>query len=143
MKSKSEFATNMLSLACGLLVAVTVDTGLAEELPAPAGGSVLWYRAPAQNWEKEALPIGNGRLGGMIFGGIDREQIQFNEDTLWIGDEKDTGAYQTFGDLYIDFGDAVGTVGVWNPSRHQGSRGQEVDNFGSAAKSRWRVSPEW
>ncbi len=64
----------------------------------------LWYNKPAINWEKEALPIGNGRLGGMIFGGIEREQIQFNESSLWIGDEKDTGAYQAFGDVFIEFG---------------------------------------
>ncbi|MHC4247624.1 MAG: glycoside hydrolase family 95 protein [Planctomycetota bacterium] len=64
---------------------------------------VLRYRGPARNWEKEALPIGNGRLGGMIFGGVDKEHIQFNEDTLWIGDEGDTGAYQAFGDIFIEF----------------------------------------
>ena len=63
----------------------------------------LWYRTPAADWEKEALPIGNGRLGGMIFGGIDKEHIQFNEDSLWIGDEKDTGSYQAFGDIFIEF----------------------------------------
>jgi alpha-L-fucosidase 2 len=37
----------------------------------------------------------------MIFGGVDREHIQFNEDSLWIGDKIDTGAYQAFGDLTI------------------------------------------
>ena len=63
----------------------------------------LWFEKPATSWEKEALPIGNGRLGAMIFGGIERERIQFNEDTLWIGDESDTGAFQAFGDLFIDF----------------------------------------
>jgi alpha-L-fucosidase 2 len=51
----------------------------------------------------EALPIGNGRLGGMIFGDIGTEHIQFNEISLWSGDEKDTRAYQAFGDLFIDF----------------------------------------
>ncbi|WP_078435439.1 glycoside hydrolase family 95 protein [Metabacillus halosaccharovorans] len=44
----------------------------------------LWYKQPAQKWE-EALPIGNGRLGGMVFGGIQQERIQLNEDTLWSG----------------------------------------------------------
>jgi alpha-L-fucosidase 2 len=48
----------------------------------------LWYRQPAQKWT-EALPIGNGRLGGMIFGGISSERIQFNEDTLWKGHPHD------------------------------------------------------
>ena len=44
----------------------------------------LWYRAPATNWTA-ALPIGNGRLGAMIFGGVTREHLQLNEDTLWAG----------------------------------------------------------
>ena len=64
--------------------------------------NVLWYDKPAGNWEKEALPIGNGRLGCMIFGDVPKEHIQFNEDTLWLGDEKDTGAYQSFGDIFIE-----------------------------------------
>ena len=62
----------------------------------------VWYDRPATNWETEALPIGNGRLGGMIFGGVEKERVQFNEDSLWIGDEKDTGAYQAFGDVYVE-----------------------------------------
>lgn len=46
--------------------------------------SSLWYSRPASVWQ-EALPIGNGRLGAMIFGGVRRERIQLNEDTLWGG----------------------------------------------------------
>jgi alpha-L-fucosidase 2 len=63
----------------------------------------LWYDRPATNWETEALPIGNGRLGAMLFGGPLRDRIQFNEGSLWIGDEEDTGAYQAFGDVFVDF----------------------------------------
>ncbi len=44
----------------------------------------LWYDKPADNWE-EALPIGNGRLGAMIFGGIENERIQLNEESVWTG----------------------------------------------------------
>ena len=44
----------------------------------------LWYATPAQLWV-EALPVGNGRLGAMVFGGPARERIQFNEETLWNG----------------------------------------------------------
>ncbi len=44
----------------------------------------LWYRRPAQKW-LEAVPLGNGRLGAMVFGGIDSERIQLNVDTLWAG----------------------------------------------------------
>ncbi|WP_347840848.1 glycoside hydrolase family 95 protein [uncultured Draconibacterium sp.] len=44
----------------------------------------LWYNAPASNWN-EALPIGNGRLGAMVYGIPDKENIQLNEETLWGG----------------------------------------------------------
>lgn len=44
----------------------------------------LWYQRPAAQWI-EALPVGNGRLGAMVFGGIEQERIQLNEDTLWAG----------------------------------------------------------
>jgi alpha-L-fucosidase 2 len=50
----------------------------------PEEALCLWYRSPAKQWV-EALAIGNGRLGAMIFGGIDSERIQLNEDTLWGG----------------------------------------------------------
>lgn len=50
--------------------------------------SRLWFTKPAEIWE-EALPIGNGRLGAMIYGGIEKDQIQFNEETLWTGEPRD------------------------------------------------------
>lgn len=50
----------------------------------PAGNTILWYRQSARVWE-EALPLGNGRLGAMIFGGVADERIQLNESTLWDG----------------------------------------------------------
>lgn len=56
-------------------------TGAGEELR-------LWYRQPARHWV-EALPLGNGRLGAMVFGGVERERLQLNEDTLWSGGPKD------------------------------------------------------
>jgi alpha-L-fucosidase 2 len=51
---------------------------------ANAQDSKLWYKQPAKVWT-DALPIGNGRLGGMVFGRIDDELIQLNEATLWSG----------------------------------------------------------
>ena len=45
---------------------------------------VLWYEKPASQWV-EALPIGNGRLGAMVFGGTGSERPQLNEDTLYAG----------------------------------------------------------
>lgn len=73
----------------------------------------LWYTQPAQNWSGEALPIGNGRMGAMFFGGVNQERIQFNEQSLWSGDnnwdgEYETGdhgfgAYRNFGEIILDF----------------------------------------
>ncbi len=45
---------------------------------------MLWYQQPAKNWN-EALPLGNGHLGGMVFGTIPNERVQFNEYTVWTG----------------------------------------------------------
>ena len=45
----------------------------------------LWYDAPASNWN-EALPIGNGRLGAMVFGGTATERLQLNEESVWAGE---------------------------------------------------------
>jgi len=56
----------------------------------------LWYDEPAATWT-EALPVGNGRLGAMVFGTVETEQLQLNEDTVWAGKpiERDrTGAYE-------------------------------------------------
>jgi len=44
----------------------------------------IQFQSPAVHWV-EALPIGNGRLGAMVFGGIEKERIALNEDTLWSG----------------------------------------------------------
>jgi len=70
---------------------------------------VLLLQKPAVNWEKEAFPLGNGRLGCMVFGGVAEERIQFNVDSLWTGDENlrgnykapGMGMYQTFGNLQV------------------------------------------
>jgi alpha-L-fucosidase 2 len=48
----------------------------------------LWYRQPADRW-LEALPVGNGRLGAMMFGGVEKERIALNETTLWSGAPSD------------------------------------------------------
>jgi alpha-L-fucosidase 2 len=49
---------------------------------------LLWYRTPAAGWN-EALPIGNGRLGAMVFGGVREERLQLNEDSVWAGQKLD------------------------------------------------------
>jgi alpha-L-fucosidase 2 len=56
------------------------------------GTERLWYRRPAEAWE-EALPIGNGRLGAMLFGGVRLDRMMLNEDTLWAGYPRETVNY--------------------------------------------------
>jgi alpha-L-fucosidase 2 len=74
------------------LAACALAWATQPSLAAPSDPSqehpVLWYRQPAQVWT-EALPVGNGRLGAMVFGGTARERIQFNESTLWLGEPRD------------------------------------------------------
>ena len=47
-------------------------------------GQRMWFKHPAKNWN-EALPIGNGKLGAMVYGGMDVEEFALNEDTFWAG----------------------------------------------------------
>jgi alpha-L-fucosidase 2 len=61
----------------------------------------LWYLQPAKVWE-EALPVGNGRLGAMVFGGVSEERIQLNEGTIWSGSPKEynrVGAYKSLPEI--------------------------------------------
>ncbi len=71
---------------------------------------LLWDDKPAVNWMSQAYPMGNGRVGGMVFGGVRHEQIQFNEISLWTGDEHETGAYQAFGDIHVDLHHATDAI---------------------------------
>jgi len=57
---------------------------LTGQAPAPAEPLSLWYRQPGTAWTT-ALPVGNGRQGAMMFGGIDQEAICLNETSLWSG----------------------------------------------------------
>ena len=72
-----------------LLLCLCALCAYALQLPAAAPGDSsdalkLWYTQPATEWTA-ALPIGNGRLGAMVYGGIEQEHLQLNEDTLWSG----------------------------------------------------------
>ena len=93
-------------VAAGLLLAAISVVGqtpgavrFVGEAPPPSSALSLWYRAPAADrpltprpagpdaaaeWVR-ALPVGNGRLGAMVFGGVVHERLQLNEDTLWAG----------------------------------------------------------
>jgi alpha-L-fucosidase 2 len=82
---------NLFLMAVGMLMAAASAhaAGLATASPWRAGDAqpgprVLWYRQPAAKWV-EALPVGNGRLGAMVFGAADQERLQLNEVSLWSG----------------------------------------------------------
>ena len=99
---------------------------------------VLWYDKPARQWSAEALPVGNGRLGAMLFGGVERERLQFNVDSLWTGDENPSGdygkmgAYQNFGDLFLTLGAAPAAAtpsGVTCASGHKAFYDSEEVGF--------------
>ena len=66
-----------------LIVSVQYSYGQADDK--------LWYQQPARNWN-EALPVGNGRLGAMVFGRVEEELIQLNEETLWSGGPTNTNS---------------------------------------------------
>lgn len=63
----------------------------------------LWYDEPAAEWMTSALPVGNGDMGAMFFGGVAHEQVQFNEKTLWSGSPDKRGSYRNFGNIHMDF----------------------------------------
>ncbi|CAG2179747.1 unnamed protein product, partial [Oppiella nova] len=98
-----------------------------------ASDKVFWYESGAADGMNEAVPIGNGRVGGLLYGHPEKEKIIVNEITLWTGDDNPSqvwggpgfGDYQTLGNLTIDLpqhkdnthykraldiGDAVATV---------------------------------
>ena len=90
----------------------------------------LRYDRPAKSWERERLPLGNGRLGAMLDGGVGVDRIQFNEESLWTGDANPSGgydykqdkpnsfgAYQNFGEVTVSIdGGASPTVRAIRPS---------------------------
>jgi alpha-L-fucosidase 2 len=90
-KIHSYFVLLMLILSASVMSAQDYYTGISEAINVkkfdPA--TFMWYSKPASKWE-EALPVGNGRLGAMVFGKSGEEQIQLNEDTYWTG-----GPYST------------------------------------------------
>src|SRR5579872_775762 len=64
--------------------ALAARSRLGAQEPGEPGPLTLWYRQPANVWT-EALPVGNGHLGAMVFGGVEHERLQLNEHTLWSG----------------------------------------------------------
>lgn len=75
--------TNFLQKHTYLLVLLVIFIGSAVNANEPSLYK-LWYNKPAKHWN-EALPIGNGRLGAMLFGGVKQDHLQLNEETIWSG----------------------------------------------------------
>ena len=97
------------------------------EAAAPQEPLSLWYRRPAAQWV-EALPVGNGRLGAMVFGDVSHERLQLNEDTLWAGGPYDPNSPDAlaalpevrrliFGGKYAEAADLIGQKMMARPLR--------------------------
>jgi alpha-L-fucosidase 2 len=70
----------------GLLICVVAAFSPLQAQPNPKPAPLsLWYDQPAKEWMTQALPIGNGHVGAMFFGGTDEERLQFSEGSLWAG----------------------------------------------------------
>ncbi len=97
MKIKNTFFFCIVLIACSnnektqSTTALTFLSETAERISDKSidPSSLMWYTKPAAAWE-DALPVGNGRIGAMVFGGIEEERIQLNEETYWSG-----GPYST------------------------------------------------
>jgi alpha-L-fucosidase 2 len=120
-----------------IILAASISCLVRAEPTAPDSEHLLWYRQPASKWASDALPIGNGRLGAMLFGGTRTERIQFNENTLWGGANNwdggynlgDTGfgGYRNFGDVFIDWS-ADDKAELTSASGHADGNGQGIAN---------------
>ncbi|MBT8036931.1 MAG: glycoside hydrolase family 95 protein [Verrucomicrobiae bacterium] len=105
---------------------------------------ILYFDAPAQKWENGGLPIGNGSLGGVFFGGVERGVMQFNVDSLWTGNENAAGhyrkeikggrfgSYQNFGSLIVE--QSTGAV----TNALEGYR-RQLDIGSSMHTTQWKV----
>lgn len=126
-------------------------------LSAPAlSQKSLWYGTPATDWQSQALPIGNGRLGGMIFANPDEEVVQFNEQSLWGGvndydnalmgqpdgayDTSVTGfgSYRDFGTMRFTFAAGPKVTAPGGPYRVSGSEGVDRTYDGNS-RTKWCI----
>ncbi|KJK11429.1 glycosyl hydrolase [Terrabacter sp. 28] len=118
----------------------------------------LWYSVPATDWQSQALPIGNGRLGAMLFGDPDRDRVHLNEQSLWGGVNNydnglagkpdsayDTsmtgfGSFRNFGNLQVSFvrGPVVSAPG--GPYQTTASEGLDKSYDGKST-TKWCISP--
>jgi alpha-L-fucosidase 2 len=112
MKSKFFFLGLMLLSRCSVLAAADLT---------------LWYQQPAKQALSEALPIGNGRMGALIFGEPERERICMDEESLWTGGENPSGDYNTMGGYQF-----LGNVFVNFPGQKESSNYRRELNLSNA-----------
>ena len=114
----SSLMLTVLLLGLGA-VQVKAEVTFSGNAAPPSDTLCLWYKTPAplatpinynassSGWISKALPLGNGRMGAMVFGGVQHEYIQFNEKSLWTGTSTNgvgSGSnYQNFGYVQVDF----------------------------------------
>ena len=133
-----------------LLSTAAAITLMAASTAAPPSAKSLWYDKPATDWESEALPIGNSRMGAMLFGGISEDRIQFNEQSLWSGDinwdgayecgDHGFGSYRTFGDVFVTFAGTAATPAVTSPSGQERGNGQGIDlTYDGNDETKWCI----
>ena len=67
-----------------IVSAAIISCATAIPVNAQHSKAELWYQTPAADW-MEGVPLGNGRLGAIVYGGIDKERVALNEVTLWAG----------------------------------------------------------
>ena len=88
----------MRNVTLGLIIGAALLVSGSLSLKATENKMKLWYDKPADEWMK-SLPLGNGRLGVMIYGGIETETLALNESTMWSG-EYDEHQQRPFGREY-------------------------------------------
>lgn len=87
MSFSSRISTlSKLCFALVVLIGMMPSAALSEEVDPT---TTLWYDRPATDWSHEALPIGNGRIGAMVFGKVGQERIALNEESVWSGSRKE------------------------------------------------------
>ncbi|AZM48748.1 glycosyl hydrolase [Streptomyces sp. WAC 06738] len=165
---------SVLKAGAAIAVASMVEMALpapavaAAHPAAPAAGTAsvtwpelsrrsLWYGRPATDWQREALPVGNGRLGAMLFGGPVQERVQFNEQSLWGGvndydnalmGEPDNafdtsvtgfGSYRNCGDLRVAFGGTVKVTAPGGPYRDSGPGETVAQSYDGNPRTKWCI----
>jgi alpha-L-fucosidase 2 len=131
------------------IIPITLTAALVLSQPltwASDADHTLYFNEPTQDWENGGFPIGNGSLGGVLFGGVARGVMQFNVDSLWTGNENDGGhyrkeikggrfgSYQNFGRLILDQSRGAGSDEAKIPEAYR----RQLDIESSMHTTRWK-----